>query len=241
MGKKPQPKKAKKKRTTFTAKPTSIFYIKKKLKSPSEKKGRHTTKMNANRQQPTVIKTINKVTLLNAITHEGEHREALKQPIDIWEYRKSIIEKLGEHAMDAIITNAGGKKGNHVKMGEMLKEKFGEGTPEEYVERIDVILKAFNEGVRYSRWKEKFYRYVYRKEKDNAQKYHEKMAEDEIRMIEESRQIHADGGNVGYAVNHAVNGGGHETFSREEGFRKYCAEMKKAHKTRQDLLACLPN
>jgi len=192
-------------------------------------------------QQPTVTKEINKVALLNAITHESEHREALQHPIEVWDYRKAIIEKLGEHGMNAIITNANGKKGNHVKMSEILKEKFGEGTPEQYVEHIDILLKAFKEGTRYSRWKEKFYRYIYRKEKDNAQKYHDKLAEDEIRMIEESREIHASGGNVGYAINHAINGGEHETFSREEGFRKYCAEMKKAHKTRQNLLACLIN
>ena len=197
--------------------------------------------MNANRQQPTITKEINKVALLNAITHESEHREALQQPIDVWEYRKSIIEKLGEHGMNALVTNAGGVQGKHVKMSELLSQQFGERPPEEYVEQIDILLEGFKQGIRYSRWKEKFYRYVYRKEKDNAQKYHDKMAEDEIRMIEESRQVHADGGNVGYSINNAVNGGGFETFSREEGFRKYCAQLKKAHETRQSVLRCLIN
>jgi len=201
----------------------------------------------ADRANPAgTVFVINKMAILDCITKETEHREALQVPVDIWENRQKILRTLGEETgLDVVIANANGIQGNNKTLREVISGHLcSGGEPEEgkWADRIDIVLKGFKAGIKYSRHKEKFYRYIYRGEKDNAQKYHDKLAEAEIVMIEDSRETHLQGGNVGYIINNAVNGNDDPTqMSGEDGFRRYCSEMMKAHKNREKLIECIAN
>ena len=185
---------------------------------------------------------VNKIALIDAITCEEKHRRELQAVVDVWDNRINILEKLGEEiALGAMVTNAYGRAGEHKSLRELVKQFHRDEIEDgKWAETIKEFTQGFRDGCKYSRWKEKFYRYIYRGERDNAQKYHDKLCEREVEMIEDSRETHARGDNVGYVVNHEVNGGGPELTSSEEGFRKFCEQMTSCNALRRKLLTTIP-
>ena len=183
---------------------------------------------------------INLMQVIDIITEETAHRKGLTDFIDVWKSRQTVLETMGEETgLDILITNAYGKEGNHMTIRELILDHMSAVVPEdgEWSALIDKKLSGFHHGAKYSRHKEKYYRYVYNKDEANCRKYHEKMQEDELEMIEGARETHAAGNGVSYVI----NGGKDDHLTKnlpgnEEGFRLFCDEIQQFHKNRCEMM-----
>ena len=184
---------------------------------------------------------INLMEVLDIITKEETYRKGLTDFIDLWKSRQSLLEKMGEEAgLAVLITNAYGREGNNMTIRELILDHMSPVVPEDgkWSAAVDERLTGFHRGAKYSRHKEKFYRYVYNKDEENCRKYHEKLQEGELDMIEVAREEHAEGNRVSYLI----NGGEDDHLTKhlpgnEEGFRQFCDELQSFHKHRCEVMS----
>ena len=87
-----------------------------------------------------------------------------------------------------------------------------------------------------SLWKQKFYTYVYNRDKANATKYHDKLFKHSNEKLEELNEAMERGEEIKIALNHAVNEGGTSIDTAEGGYLRIANEFKKAHEQRKGLL-----
>jgi|TARA_R110001632_G_scaffold165326_1_gene283841 hypothetical protein len=101
-------------------------------------------------------------------------------------------------------------------------------------EKIEKAIKDIKGSIKYSKWKEKFYRYAYNKDYDNMKKYSDKCFEYESKELEDIM----DTGGEGYAVNidYSISGEENVVGSSENGILLIADQYKKFFEVRKDLL-----
>ncbi len=162
------------------------------------------------------------------IAYEQEYRKPLENGYKLFEDRLGLLqmEILGATIS---ITNYNGTK-------ETCNSLIATGaTTEKYEKRIGEYKTAIS----MSKWKEKFYRYIYLGDKENAMKYDKKLAEGWSSKLDEFMEEDLDGGKVGFVINQDVNGKETEVAESSEAIRLMGKSMTKAYEKRKCLLSCI--
>lgn len=93
------------------------------------------------------------------------------------------------------------------------------------LERIEAVLENFERNLKVSRWKQKCFTYIYNGDKENAIKYHKKMAEFRCDQIENMRENPEE---YYIRVDNSLNNQEEENFEGKlQGFRRFCEEVQK--------------
>ena len=167
-----------------------------------------------------------KSELKRFIAEEIKHREPLENGYKICETRLGLLQM--EMAGATIcITNYNGTK-------ETCNSLLATGAT---TEQFETRMAEFKTAISMSKWKEKFYRYIYLGDKENAKKYDKKLEECWSSKLDEFMETDLDGGKVGLVLNHTVNGGETEVAEKSEAIRIMGNSMTKAYKERKLLLS----
>jgi len=167
------------------------------------------------------------------IRHEENHRVPIKRHRDIWHSRfenVDTLKRLDQDWTSVLITNAGGVRGNHQTLGDLIQEAGG-------LDGVRTRIIQWEQALQTSKWKEKFVRYVFNKDHAQAEKYHGKLQERALADLEDQQESLQRGERVLVSISHRVNGGGEEYTEGEEGYRRICEEMQTAYDWRKGLLA----
>ena len=168
--------------------------------------------------------------LKRIITIEDKYRKGLEENWENMDQRGQQCE-LEEAGANFVITNFGGEKGKTVT------SILGEGYTSEKCGRICADLMR---GIKMSKQKEKFYRYVFLEDKTNATKYHEKLKKSWEESLDHVMDLDQSGGTIGLTIDQEPNDGvGPTDAVKGEAIRLYAEEMKKSYEHREGALACL--
>ena len=169
---------------------------------------------------------------------ETDHRKKFERENEIWgkDSMRGQCLALANYDADSgmfstMIHNANGIQGNHKSLKELCAELAikDKATYERYLDYITSPIKP-------SRWKEKFYRYIHLRDKDNALKYHNKLWEHQSAEMENIREAPEK---YGIYIDNTINGTEATTGTGEGGYLAYCKEMKRSYDNRIDHLKFL--
>jgi len=160
---------------------------------------------------------INKHELQKVIANEGRYRE------------KELETRFNYYCLMGMCK--GGATIMSLQRGAEFGKQFKTDIP---IEKIDKAIKDIKSSIKYSKWKEKFYRYAYNKDYDNMKKYSDKCFEYESKELEDIM----DNGGEGYAVNidYSISGEESVVGSNENGILLIAEQYKKFFEVRKDLL-----
>ena len=162
------------------------------------------------------------------IAVEIKHREPLENGYKICESRLGLLQM--EMAGATIcIKNYNGTK-------ETCNSLIATGAT---TKRYETRMAEFKTAITMSKWKEKFYRYIYLGDKENAKKYDKKLAEGWTSKLDEFMEVDLDGGKVGFVLNNTVNGKETKVAEKSEAIRLMGKSMTKAYEERKMLLSCI--
>ena len=101
-------------------------------------------------------------------------------------------------------------------------------------EKIENAIKDIKGSIKYSQWKEKFYRYTYNKDLDNMKKYNVKCSKYENQELDAVMDL----GGESYMVNidHSLNGKEPEIGTGEGGVLLIAEQFKKCFEARKELI-----
>ena len=160
---------------------------------------------------------INKHELQKVIANEGRYRE------------KELETRINSYYLMSMCKD--GATIMSLQRGAEFGKQFETDIPKERIERA---IKDIKGSIKYSKWKEKFYRYAYNKDYDNMMKYSDKCFKYESKELEDIM----DTGGEGYAVNidHSFFGKENVVGSNENGILLIAEQYKKFFEVRKDLL-----
>jgi len=169
-----------------------------------------------------------KSELKRFIAEEIKHREPIEHGYNLCETRLGLLQ-IEMAGATICINNYNGTK-------ETCKSLIATGAT---TEKYETRMAEFKTAISMSKWKEKFYRYIYLGDKEKAMKYDKKLEECWSSKLDEFMEMDLEGGKVGLVVNQDVNGKETEVAEKSEAIRLMGKSMTKAYKERKLLLSCI--
>lgn len=169
---------------------------------------------------------------------EKEFRAEMDLSWDILTQRLATLEQFGEEMAGDIMVNkpilfdkVGGKSHNRPTKPQTLAQLHPGGKAE--IERLLVMIKPNR---RHSIWKQKFYTYVFNRDKANAIKYHDKLHKYEMDSLEELyEEVEADG-EVFCHIDNTINNEDDIVCDGEGSYLRTANAYKKSYETRKKLI-----
>jgi len=163
------------------------------------------------------------------ISQEQEHREILISGCETAEMRLGLLKMEMEGASISITHFNGTDK----TCNSLIKTGI---TTEKLEERV----KEFKIAINMSRWKEKFFRYIYLEDKENAIKYDKKLAEAWNDGLDKFMEADRNGEKIGYVLNEFDHPEEEKTIAESsEAIRRMGQSMSKAYENRKLLLSVI--
>ncbi len=159
---------------------------------------------------------INKPEIKKVITREEKYRKELEQ-------RRTHYMLMSMSKMGATIMS--------IQRGAEFGKQFETDLPKE---KIDKAIEQLKPCIKYSQWKEKFYRYAYNKDYDNMKKYSEKCSKYENESLDE---LMDDCEGVAVQIDRKLHDKENQFGKGEEAFRLIANEYKNCYDARKDLLS----
>ena len=159
---------------------------------------------------------INKQEIQKVITREEEYRQELKERNT--HYMLMSMAKMGVNIMS-------------LQRGAEFGNQFETDIPKE---KIDKAIEQLKPCIKYSQWKEKFYRYAYNKDYDNMKKYSLKCSKHENESLDELME---DSEGLAVQIDRTLHDKENSFGKNEEALRLIANEYKKCYETRKDLLS----
>ena len=101
---------------------------------------------------------------------------------------------------------------------------------------LETLLRSIGGSRKLSIYKQKFWTYVYNKDKTNATKYHAKLMTQTSDMLEDRTDAMEEGVKVNVGINNDVNGGKAEVIPEEGGYLAVADQFKAEYDNRKDML-----
>ena len=166
------------------------------------------------------------------VESEKSHRE----PLDIlWE---TFTKRLGMLGMgldpESVMINKPVLKGNWTHDRPSTPQSLAQLHPGGKAE-LETLLDNIGNSRKLSIYKQKFYTYVYNKDKANATKYHTKLITLTSEMLEDITDAMEEGEEVKVGINKGAEGGA-EVIPEEGGYLAVADEFKRDYDFRKKLL-----
>ena len=174
---------------------------------------------------------LNKPILIESITIEEQMRDRLNATINQLD---NIAEQQRFMFMTKSLENVEyiGSHSGRLKLWDDFEEK---------ITQVDKQIEELRNKLKYSRWKEKMWRYAYNGDSPNVVKYHEKMEIYERKHMEELNEIIE--GDTDYKGLKVMEFHGNDEELKEGdntgGYMMICAEYKKRYEIGKSIIACL--
>ena len=169
------------------------------------------------------------------IAEEEGFRRGKELFINLWRPRISMMKELPEKMWrDITLTNVGGIVGTHSTLGEQVDDMAKMGMTKD---KLIGLVEQMETSCKYSKWKEKFYRYSYNKDLSNMKKYHDKCSKHEQDTIEDMSE-NAEGYRV-HIQKTCVNEKEEDHYGSatgEGGLLNIAEEFKRFYELRKDFL-----
>jgi|TARA_R110002033_G_scaffold154852_1_gene191182 hypothetical protein len=169
-----------------------------------------------------------KTELRSIITDEERFRKKLETECERTTDRKMLVE-LEEDGNKICITNFDGTD-------ETITSLLEKGFTSEICERI---IDDLQRAIKMSKQKEKFYRYVFLRDIENATKYHTKLSETWFKTLEDVMEHDLKGGTTGIHISQARIGEQSDYAQQSEAVRLFADEMKMSNEHREHCLEVL--
>ena len=182
------------------------------------------------------------IDLKRVVEREKEYREEMDLMWDVLTQRLRPLETFGEEMAGSVMIHKpvifgkeGGMSHKRSKRPQTLAQLHPGGKAE-----IERILAGIKPGRQNSIWKQKFYTYVYNRDKANATKYHHKLQKFEMDRLEELHEESENGTTLVTIIDDTINGGDADETSNNEGaYLAIANEFKKSYDLRKKLLVNL--
>jgi len=172
---------------------------------------------------------LNKLVLVDSITIEEQMRDRLNATIN---HLDNIAEQQRFMFMTKSLENVEyiGSHTGRLKLWDDFEEK---------INKVDKQIEELKTKLKYSRWKEKLWRYAYNGDLPNVIKYHEKMEIYERKHMEELNEIiSGEGENFQGIRVMEFNGDDGEEIERDNtgGYMMICDEYKKRYEIGKSII-----
>ena len=171
---------------------------------------------------------------------EKQHREPIDIYWDVFTKRLEIFKLVEEGLVDPenVMINKPVLKDDCSNDRPKKPQSLAELHPGGKVE-LERLLDSLRDNRQVSIYKQKFYTYVYNKDKTNATKYHEKLITltgDHLEKISEGLEA---GKEVTFGINNDINGKEASFHTGEGGYLALANEFKAGYDNRKMMLGCM--
>ena len=196
------------------------------VKKASLIKNRFKIRKNNNTNPQTKLERF-KSSMKQIIITEEQFRAPIQREFDIWSGRKMMIEVNGgvENCHQTFITNAGGVSGKTQSLYEIMKDIS--------LEKLTDTLDSLSIDIKFSRTKEKFYRYCFNLDLINCNKYHQKLL---TLSLETMERLAEEPDDFALVMDNSINDEPFSVNKNSSGYKTYCDEQKKFNDYRIELI-----
>ena len=168
-----------------------------------------------------------KSSMKQIITNEEQFRAPIQSKFDMWSHRKMMIEVNGgiENCHMTFITNAGGVSGKTQSLYEVMKDIS--------LEKLTDTLDSLSIDIKFSRTKEKFYRYCFNLDLINCNKYHKKLL---TLSLETMERLAEETDDFALVMDNSINDKPYSVNKNSSGYKTYCDDQKKFNDYRIELI-----
>lgn len=168
-----------------------------------------------------------KSSMKQIIITEEQFRAPIQRNFDMWSNRKMMIEVNGgiENCHQTFITNVGGVSGKTQSLYEIMKDIS--------LEKLTDTLDSLSIDIKFSRTKEKFYRYCFNLDLINCNKYHKKLL---TLGLESMESLAEEKGDITFIEDNSINDKPYSVNKNSGGYKEYCDDQKRFNDFRIELI-----
>ena len=168
-----------------------------------------------------------KSSMKQIIITEEQFRAPIQSKFDMLSNRKMMIEVNGgiENCHQTFITNAGGVSGKTQSLYEIMKDIS--------LEKLTDTLDSLSIDIKFSRTKEKFYRYCFNLDLINCNKYHKKLL---TLSLESMESLAEEKGDITFIEDNSINDKPYSVNKNSGGYKEYCDDQKRFNDFRIELI-----
>lgn len=180
-------------------------------------------------------KTIDiKAMSLEAIKAEDHFRKDkfCEGYLEVWSNRLNLL-KLSGDAKNIILK----KRSGMTTLYDEMKEHIGTGDKNDLkVAQFERFINSLCFDLKYSKRKEKFYRFAYNGNVNECKKLHTKLQKMESDKLDELMELDKKGETFKLYVDNRVNGGSLKGHKQSDGMNVYAKDIKRFYEIREDFI-----